>query len=458
MKKPVRTVLIILFVLGLLVAAGLGGTSWWLLRQIGPDFWVEQLEKNTNCRAHVDDAQLSLFTKPARLTFRGVRIGPRDAEVGKPLAQRAPMPEGVAPIVIPEIVLEVKLEDLVNRRIFIEQFRIISPVVVEALDAQGKSSLEPLFKKPREQKEPAIVPPPTQPNTAMPESTEKQVVVRSKDGFAFAVSNASIEKGSLTLQSSSTTVNIRDLDFNLSGIDIDPSDLANHNRVTAKLSSQIQVEGMARIGGVKRPAQLANLKLAGDSVITPINATTGEWKPYSLLKLTLAKGSTIAGHITMGDAAGKEMKKLLEYGIDLTPVRVGGPLLEPVVVDGAFSSNIFSLLTDTKFVFPEYEVVIEKKSYVNAAADKHRINLRLSCGPELQTRLQAGVAQAKLGESLARGVIKALSDERGRMTFDIESDGSLSDPKIEPKLDRVFKNLMKGEGLNDIFEGLLKKL
>ena len=44
------------------------------------------------------------------------------------------------------------------------------------------------------------------------------------------------------------------------------------------------------------------------------------------------------------------------------------------------------------------------------------------------------------------------------MTFDIESDGSLSDPKIEPKLERVFKNLMQGDGLNDILNGLLKKL
>lgn len=458
MKKPLRTALIVVVVLGLLGTAALGGLSWWVLRQMGPDFWVSLVEKNTNCRVHVDDSKVSLFSKPAHLSFRGVVIGPRDAEVGKPLAERAPMPVATAPITISEIVLEVKLDDLMNRRLFIEHFRIIQPVVSEILDAQGKSSLEPLFKKPRDRKDEPPVAATTQPNTDLPATPGKKAVVRSKDGFAFAVSNASIEKGSLALQSSSTTVNIRELDFNLSGIDIDPNDLANHNRVTAKLSSQIQVEGMARIGGVKRPAELANLKLAGDSVITPINPATGEWKPYSLLKLTLAKGSTIAGHITMGDAAGKEMKKLLEYGIDLTPVRVGGPLLEPVVVDGAFSNNIFSLLTDTKFVFPEYEVVIERKSYVNAAQDKHRINLRLSCGTELQTRLQEGVARAKLGDSITRGLFKALSDERGRMTFDIESDGSLSDPKIEPKLERVFKNLMQGDGLNDILNGLLKKL
>jgi hypothetical protein len=152
------------------------------------------------------------------------------------------------------------------------------------------------------------------------------------------------------------------------------------------------------------------------------------------------------------------MKKLLEYGIDLSPVRVGGPLLQPAVLNGAFKNNIFSILADTRFAFADYEVVIGKKSYVNAAQDIHKMTLRLSCGNELQTRLQAGVSKAKLGESITRGLFKALSDEHGRMTFDIESEGPLSDPEIKPKLDRILNNLMRGEGLEDLFKGLLKKL
>ncbi|MES2595305.1 MAG: hypothetical protein V4662_08220 [Verrucomicrobiota bacterium] len=461
MKKPVRTVLVIVFVLGLLGSAALGGLSWWVLRQMGPDFWVSLVEKNTNCRVHVDDTKLSLFSKPARLSFHGVKIGPRDGEEGKPLAERAPMATATAPISIPEIILEVKLDDLMNRRLFIEQCRIISPVVMEGQDAQGKSSLESLFKKPRSKDE--VPTPPNTTNTELQPVTAAEApdkeIVRTKDGLSFAVSNASIENGSLTIQSSShTTVQIQDLNFNVSGIDVDPTDLANHNRITAKLSNRIIVNGEARIGGVKRPAQLADLKLSGDSVITPINPATGEWKPYSVLKLTLDKGSVIAGHITMGDAAGKEMKKLLEYGIDLSPVVVGGPLQEPAIVNGVFANNAFMLTADTRFAFPEYEVTLEKKSYVNAAADKHEIDFRLSSGPELQARLQQGVAQAKLGDSISRGLVKALADDRGRMTFDIESEGKLSDPEIKPKLDRILKNLMRGEGLGDVLQGLFKKL
>jgi hypothetical protein len=55
-------------------------------------------------------------------------------------------------------------------------------------------------------------------------------------------------------------------------------------------------------------------------------------------------------------------------------------------------------------------------------------------------------------------VVNALLDKRGRMTFDIESKGSLADPQVRPKLDRVLKNLISGENLGNLLQGLLKKL
>lgn len=465
MKKLLRITLIVFIVLGLLVAASMVGVSWWIMRRMGPEIWVTQMEANTNCRLHIDDAKLSLFSKPALLSFKGVKVAPRDAEVGKPLAERAPLAAGSAQIEIPEIVLEVKLEDLLNRRLLVEQFRILSPVVKEFQNEQGKSSLEALFKKPKSEETMASGPgsmpqneasPPPRPQ-GMPRSPS-DTASESNARFSFAVSNAEIEDGSLTILNSGTTILIRDLDFTLTGIDIDPRDLVNHNRMTAKINSQIQVTGEARIGGVKRPAELASLSLAGEGSIVPIDPNTGEWMPTSRLKLTLAQGSTLAGHITMGDAAGKEMKKLMEYGIDLTPVRVGGQLQQAAVVEGIYRDNRFWLLGNTLFSFPEYEISIEKKSWIDTAKSSHEMEFRLSCGPELQNRLQQGMSQAKLGDSITRGLMKALADQRGRITFDIESEGSLSDPKIKPKLDRILKNLMSGEGLGDLLQGLFKKL
>ena len=449
-----KKLLYIFLCLVVLVAGGLGATSWWVMQKMGPEIWVEQAEKNWNCRVQIADAQLSLLTQPATLKFIQVQLAPRDEEVAKPYASRTPLAEALALVSIPEITLEVKLDDLLNKRLFVEHLRIIRPSVRETQDDQGKSSLEALFKKPGSAEAVAATPK----TSAPPADVQSNAAEKSSPAFRFAVREATLEKGQFDMTNGTTQVKVRDLDFNLTGIDVDENDLANHNRIEAKLSAQIDVSGMARINGAKRPAELAHLILSGQGEIIPINPTTRVWNPRTNLTLNLANGSVIAGHMTIGDAAGKELKKLQEYGVDLAPVIIGGPLTEEAVVSGVFFNDRFTTRTQTRFVFPEYEVAIEPKSWVNAAQDQHNIELKLSCGPDLQSRLATGISNAKLGESIARAVSKALSDERGRMTFDIESSGPLSDPKVKPNTDRVLKNLMRGEGLGDLLQGLLKKL
>lgn len=457
MNKIIRIALILIVVFGFLLAIGLGIGSWWIMRKMGPDVWVKLAESKWNCRMQIEDAELSLLSRPARLNFQEVKMAPRDAEVLKNPSERLPMAEGVALVVIPKIVLEVKLDDLLNKRLFIEKLRIVSPLIHETQTALGESTLEALFKKPKSVDVPKVVAmQPMSSSAAL--GTNPSSFEASESNYAFAIRAANLEDGSLTIKSPNAQVNIDKLNFSLMGIDVDRHDLAGHNKMRALLSGHLQVSGMARVGGLMRPTEMANMEITGESDIIPINPTTGKWSPSSVLKLTLAQGSILAGHITMGDAAGKELKKLMEYGVDLSPVKIGGTLLEPAVVQASFANNRLTLSQDTRFVFPEYEVMIEGQSWLNSSQNQHDMDLRLACGAGLQARLQAGVSKAKLGESVARGVIKALSDDRGRMTFDIESEGSLSNPKIRPRIDRLLKNLLQGEGLSDLLQGLLKKL
>ena len=52
-----KRLLYIAIILIVLVLVGLGGTSWWIMRNMGPATWVEIAEKNWNCRAQIDDAK-----------------------------------------------------------------------------------------------------------------------------------------------------------------------------------------------------------------------------------------------------------------------------------------------------------------------------------------------------------------------------------------------------------------
>jgi hypothetical protein len=487
MRTTFRFLLIAIVVIGLLGTIGTGVASWWVMRKLGPDFWVELIEKNTHCRADISDVKLSLLTRPSTLKLKNVRLAPLDAEVAKPLGDRAPLAVDAAPIVIPEVTLEVQLEDLLSRRLFIQRLSFMKPVVKEFQDDQGNSSLEQLFSK--DSPDVAIAPPAMAPvspappryNEALPAASPHPVPratpitqiptpapqpsaaadspeTEDPSNFAISVASAEIEQGHFTIVNRNTTTEIQNLDFSITGIDFTPHATNPPNQMHVAIAAEIDVNGMARIGGVKRPAKLAHLKLTGTGDVTPIDARTGEWNPRTTLKLTLAKGSVLAGHMTIGDAAGKEVRKLQEYGVDLTPVPIGGMLQQDVIVDGVFVNNRFTLKAPTRFFFPDYELAIGLHSWINGAEDQHSMRVQLSCGPALQQHLESGIAQAKLGDSIAQGVTKALSDEQGRMTFDIESSGPLSDPKIKPELDRILKNLLRGEGLGDLLKGLFKKL
>lgn len=450
--------------LALFLGLILAGASWWVLRRMGPEFWVTLLEENCNCRCQIDNSKLSLFSSPSKLIFEGVRIAPRDTEVGKPLTARIPLAEGVSPIVIPQIVMEIEIDNLLSKKLLIQRLKILAPEIREQQDSHGRSSLTTLFQRPS----PGVSGPDASPvntevvrsvSATLPEAEQVTSGAQARlSGYGFGVTEAYLHSGHLMIISKDVNVHFTDLDINLNGIDINPSDTYAHNSIHATIRSRIQVGGQARIGGVKRPAELANLQFKAEGDMIPFNSKTGTWSPSTTLKLTLDRGSVLAGHITMGDVASKEMKKLQEYGVDLAPVQIGGALLEPAVIRGIFADNRLTLLAESSFIFPEYEVLIEENSWINGVQDQHEMDLHLSCGAALQARLKQGVAKAKLGDALSHSVINALLDKRGRMTFDIESKGSLADPQVRPKLDRVLKNLISGENLGNLLQGLLKKL
>jgi hypothetical protein len=449
-----KKLLVLLGVLVLLVLAGAAAASWWILRQFGPETWVAQAENQWNCRAQIGDVDLRLLARPATLVLKDVHLARRDSEAAKPLAERKAFAEGEADIHVAELRLDVRLEDLLNRRLHVEDLRLVRPTIRETLDAKG-SSLEAIFRKPAEAgtaaQKPAT-PKPAAPKTAA--GDEVTELPRGAGGFSFALAQAAIEDGALTLNAKDNVIEITRLGFRVGGIDLEQ--LKPGTELAAELEAHLRVTGLTRIQGAKRQAELAVLDLRGTGSVAPLDAKTGRWKPNTLLNLTLAKGSVLAGQQTLGDAAGSELRKLQEFGIDLSPVHIGGPLQQDTVIAGRWVGGAFILREQALFVFPEYEVALEQKCWLDTVNDRHEFDVRLTCGPELQQRLHQGMAKAKLGESVARGLVRALADERGRMTFDIESRGPLSDPKVRPKTDRVLKNLMSGQGLGDLLQGLLR--
>ena len=128
-------------------AASVGGLRFWLGKSLSKESLVSQMEKAWNCRAQIDDVKLVLAASPARLEITGCRIWLRDEEVGKPLGQRTAREPG--PISIETAVLEVKLEDLISKRLNVQQLTLSDVSVREEVDKEGNSSLGQNRRRPR---------------------------------------------------------------------------------------------------------------------------------------------------------------------------------------------------------------------------------------------------------------------------------------------------------------------
>lgn len=481
MKKFVR---LLLFLLGLLVllavAAPLAG-AYILRRYVNKELIVLETEKNINARVELDDVTLTIFAWPPSLRLAGVKIGPRDQYAGTPLAARPPMKN--APVQIDMAYAELVPEALMSRQFFPHVLRIIGIEVHERISPQDGSALEKLFQPPPDKlaalqaaagvpraipvqtpppvaAEPAapgpvaLVPPAPAAPAAMPVETSDE---GSRAGRVI-LQEISIEQGHFVITNEGTdsrfNADISEFTLVLTGIDIDPADIANHNKVHARLSAKAVVDGAAQIGGRMQEVKFADMKLHGEGDVNPVDPATMRWSPAAMLNLVIDRGSSIGGHMTIGDAAGQNLDKLMKYGVDLSAIRIGGVLAQDVNVSVLFGNESIRFLGDTLFALPDYEFTIKKDSWIDLAKDQQGLLTRLSCGDALKEQIVRGVASRGLGETISRMVVGAFSDDRGRVAFDLSITGSLSHPQVKPDIQNRLEGLLGGD-IEDKAKGLI---
>lgn len=492
MNSLLKKMLIVGGSLVALVAASGGGVRWWLEGKLSKEAIVAQMESSWNCRAQIESVTLVMMASPARLEVVGCILAPRDAEVSKPLAQRPPMTMGKTGMSIGRAVLELKLQDLLSRRLNVQQLTVSDVIVEEDVPRAGDSSLSILFEKPVNAEAVTVTDAPlpvTSPATPVPVAEassvvvvapasgvpaapvakleapaaiaqekavhEPEVFVASQLGFSINVRRASIERGNFHRNDhrNTTKTDVTDLNFSITDIDVNPADLAQHNSLNVTLSGRLKQRGRIGPKDARREVTMAEVVLVGEGTLHPFDIETGLWKPVSDLTLTMKKDSTLGGYMKLGETGSKELKKLDQYGIDLSDLSLGGPLLDDASLRLSFQDDRNTLAADAHFAMPDFELTLHKGSWLNGAEDAHEMQVRITCGPKLQDQVSAGVGKF-LGADLGANVIKSLSDERGRVYFDMQSSGRLSKPKVVPDLQRLLNRLLQGGGL---LEGLLKK-
>ena len=489
MKKIIRLVLLLLGLFTLLaVAAPLGG-AWWLRSYVNKERLVLETEKNINARVQLDDVVFTLFAWPPTLRLSGLKIAPRDQYAGTPLEARPPLKH--APVEIDMAYLELEPAGLWRREVYPRVLRILGVEVQETLSPQG-SSLERLFQRPTEGmrltadgvpraipvpppgSEPPVIAPPIPGKPTLVQETTEPVIAsvphvdvppnEKSRAARLALQEISIEQAHFHIINQDADAkfdaDISDFSLALTDIDIDPDNLAAHNRLHARLAAKVVVDGVAKIGGSMQQVHFADMKLHGEGEVNPADPATGMWSPAAMLKLTIDRGSTLGGHITIGDAAGENLDKLMKYGIDLRGIRLGGPLAQDLNIHILSKDQRITFLDNAHLALPDYEVTVKRDSWMDIAKDDQALLTRLYCGPALKEQVVRGVASRGLGETISRMVVDGFSDEQGRLSFDLTITGTLSHPKVKPDIQRRLEGLLGGDiedkakELIDTFKGL----
>ena len=477
----ITRIILILLGLGLLVAiaAPLGGV-WWLRQYVNKERLTLETEKNINARVHLDDVTLSIFSWPPSLRLSGIQIGPRDQYAGTAIAARPPMQH--PPIKIEMAYLELVPQGLWQRQFLPRVLRFIGVDVSENISPQEGSSLQKLFQPPPEKlaqlqaevpqaipvqtappvaavpapaaPPPALTTPPVAPPVAEPQPTATRLSLQeiSIEQAHFHIINQGVD--------SQFNADISDFNLAFTDIDIDPENLMAHNRLHVRLGAKVVVDGIAQIGGQARQVRFADMTLHGDGEVNPVEPATRMWSPAADLNLLIDKGSSIGGNMTIGETAGAHLDKLMKYGLDISAIRIGGTLAQNVNAHILYRAQSMRFLDDTQFVLPDYEYTIKRDSWMDFAKDQQGLLTRLSCGDALKQSLMQGIASRGINRTLSQLAVDALSDSRGRLTFDLTITGSLSHPEVKPdiqvKLEKLLGNDIekKAKDLINTFKGL----
>lgn len=480
MKKFVRLSFILFGLLVLLAVATPLVGAYVLRSYVNREFLVLQTEANINARVELEDVTLTLFTWPPSLRLSGIKIGPRDEFAGKPLEGRPPLVD--APVKIDMAYAELVPDELLHQHFLPRIIRFIGVDVRETLSPQEGSSLERLFARPVEPLseavpevpralavQPPVTAPPRYVEQSAPPATAEVVptaepVQEGSGAGRLALKEISIEQGHFRIVNETADSKfdgeISDFYLSITDIDVDPLDIANHNHLIVKMKSKIVVNGIAEIGGRMQQVRFADMKLTGEGDVNPVNPATMQWSPTAILKLVVERDSVIGGHMTIGDAAGQELDKLMKYGVDLRSIRIGGPLMRELAVNLRLQDQGIRFLEDAHLALPEYEVRVKRESWIDFAVNNQGLLTRLYCGDALKAQIVNGIAARGLGGTVSRMVVDALSGDNGQLAFDLTVTGSLSRPQVKPDIQLRLESLLGGDleekakGLIDTFKGL----
>lgn len=469
MKKWKIVLVSLLGVTGLGLLGGWLAMRSWVQNNLTKEALVLRLESELNCRADIADVSVNLFSNPARISLADLTLRERDAEAGKPLADRKPPQPGAAAFSAGYTVLVVRWTDLLRGNLHISDFSVVNLWLRDEVSPEGVSSLAEVLKRPgfKPKKQAVAHTKPAEPSADHTQESRPQVVAGGVPSGAPAapappaallplgltMDSISFKNTTLLLinrQARTRTV-CNELNLTVTDLDVDPSNLKAHNQMQIAIDGKMTSTARLKIKDALEDVKLADFAFEGKGVVHPLDPASGMFDPDAVLDLIVKQGSTFGGEQTIGEAAGGDktlasMKKNL--GIDISNVRTGGKLKRDLIANAKLAHGKLEFLNDVRLEFEDYSVLLHAGSWLDGGQDDHEFQLRLLPGDALAKQITGGLSD-RMGNGVAKAGLALFNDGQGHLAIDLVSTGRLSKPKIRfggqaGALEQMFKGVGGG--------------
>lgn len=427
----------------------LGGLYWHAQHVFSPEQIVRRLEQRFHLRAEI--AAIDRDSFPARLEIRGLTLTERDdfARKATPLADR---PLIAKPILkIERLLLDVNLFSFLLSRLDIRELSGDGIVAEVARLPDGDYSISRLFDKPdqppKKKKRKRKLPGESQ-------EREREEVERrfNADNLPVAAKLHSVGLSNVTIRymhpKKKTQVTLTNGQLWLRDIDVDPKDLANHNRARIELKAKISVD---RNDGVDHYGEF-------------VTSVTGEAKPFDLetrvflpeidCQFNLDQGTQVTPAPLLAKLA-KELAEYEKYGINVGNLGLKAEFSKEALLRLRYKDELFTLTDDSELVMGDYQLRLAKDSWFETDDHLHRIKAEVWVSPSVTETILSGMgrlvedkAKVVSPKSVEKILAKRLVDN-GRLRVRIETTGDIGDPELD-----LMKNLPDPQ---DIVEEALKE-
>lgn len=467
MKRHLRKILIglVLLVLALPFLA-LGAAQWYLSQNLTAEKIVSRLEAERNCRADLESVKVSLFSLPARLELKGLRLLPADKEVEKPRKDRKPPKNTDTIIAVPEAELKVNLWALLNRRLVVEDLRLERAEVKSVRKKTGENTLSlMLAKKPASES----ATPATEP--AKP---KKEPWFDVKDlAVSPALEAARVSQAHVVIrhEKKKRLVEFQGLDLSLKDLLLEGEDFLVSGKAGLLAGAKLILEDQ------KLEIRQLDLDLAVDGAVEALNNAAGKAENGAVLTVTIKAGSFLDRIPTLEKLARKLTKLRDNIGLDLTSFPVSGRVLEDTPLKLRVEDGHLRFAESVTLQFDTCALSVEAGSWLRLEDQEHEFKGVFTANEAVTKSSLEGVNRYLKGmdSTAARiaeeKILSRLVNGRGLLEIPYISTEDIGKPEVafssgfEKELMRAASEagaelikdaLNGGDGLEKVLKGLLK--